>query len=55
MLNAAGIEPKRPEGSYQWYGLSPTIWDIPKDVKAKHNKKGFYFDEDIKLLNRVAG
>lgn len=55
LLYAAGLQPKPPEGGYQWYGLTPTIWDITKEVKDKHNEKGFYFDEDIKLLNRVAG
>lgn len=53
LLNAAGITPERPSG-YQWYGLTPTIWDIPEDVKAKYNSRGFYFEEDIKLLNKVA-
>lgn len=52
LLKAAGIDPERPNG-YQWYGLTPTIWDIPEDVKAKYNSRGFYFEEDIKLLNKV--
>lgn len=55
LLQAAGIQPKPPENGYQWYGLTPTIWDLSEEVKAKHNHKGFYFDEDIKLLNRLAG
>jgi len=52
LLKAAGIEPVRPDG-YQWYGLTPTVWDIPEDVKAKYGSRGFYFDEDIKLLDKV--
>ena len=52
LLKAADIEPKRPEG-YQWYGLTPTVWDIPEEVKSKYAKSGFYFEEDIKLLNKV--
>lgn len=52
LLKAAGVEPERPSG-YQWYGLTPTVWDIPEDVKAKYGSRGFYFDEDIKLLNKV--
>lgn len=53
LLHAAGITPEPPPG-YQWYGLTPTVWDIPEDVKAKYAKRGFYFDEDIKLLDKVA-
>jgi Pyruvate/2-oxoacid:ferredoxin oxidoreductase delta subunit/bacterioferritin-associated ferredoxin len=53
LLEAAGIEPERPEG-YQWYGRTPTIWEIPEEVKQKYSQRGFYFDEDIKLLNEVA-
>ena len=53
LLDAAGIEPVRPDG-FQWYGRTPTIWDIPEEVKKKYSSKGFYFDEDIKLLNQVA-
>ncbi len=52
LLKAADIEPVRPDG-YQWYGLTPTVWDIPEDVKAKYGSRGFYFDEDIKLLDKV--
>jgi ferredoxin len=52
LLAAAGIKPERPDG-YQWYGLTPTIWDIPEDIKAKYSKRGFYFDEDIKVLDKV--
>ncbi len=53
LLEAAGLNPKPPEGGYQWYGRTPTIWEIPEEVKQKYNSRGFYFDEDIKLLNKV--
>lgn len=52
LLKAADVEPERPNG-YQWYGLTPTLWDIPESVKEKYNSRGFYFDEDIKLLDKV--
>lgn len=52
LLKAAGITPERPPG-WQWYGLTPTVFDIPEDVKKKYSSRGFYFDEDIKLLNKV--
>lgn len=53
LLHAAGIVPERPAKGYQWYGLTPTIWDIPDEVKSKYAKRGFYFDEDRKLLDLV--
>jgi len=54
LLEAAGVSPSRPEGGWQWYGKTPTVWDIPAPVKEKFSKRGFYFDEDIKLLDKVA-
>jgi len=54
LLEAAGITPERPEGGWQWYGRTPTVWEIPDEVKAKYSKRGFYFDNDIELLNKVA-
>ena len=53
LLKAAGVTPEKPPG-FQWYGLTPTVWDIPAAVKEKYGKSGFYFDEDIKLLDEVA-
>lgn len=53
LLDAAGITPERPDG-WQWYGKTPTIWDIPEDVKKKYSSRGFYFDEDIALLDEIA-
>ena len=52
LLDAAGINPERPSG-YQWYGLTPKVWEISEKVKAKYAEKGFYFEEDIKLLKEV--
>jgi Pyruvate/2-oxoacid:ferredoxin oxidoreductase delta subunit/bacterioferritin-associated ferredoxin len=52
LLNAAGITPEKPPG-WQWYGLTPTVYDIPEKVKEKYNSRGFYFDEDIKLFDEV--
>lgn len=53
LLDAAGIVPKKPKG-WQWYGKTPTIWDIPEDVRKKYNERGFYFDEDQKLLDEIS-
>ncbi len=53
LLKAAGITPTPPEGGYQWYGITPTVYDIPEEVKAKHSKRGFYFDSDVELFEKV--
>jgi ferredoxin len=54
LLEAAGIAPRRAEG-WQWYGRTATAWEIPSEVKRRFSKRGFYFDDDIKLLEKVAG
>lgn len=53
LLKAAGIEPKPVEGGWQWYGITPTIWDIPEEVIRKYSARGFYFEEDRALLKRL--
>lgn len=53
LLAAAGITPTPPEGGWQWYGKTPTLQEIPEDVKAKYNHRGFYFDNDIALFAEV--
>ncbi|MQL52619.1 4Fe-4S dicluster domain-containing protein [Desulfofundulus thermobenzoicus] len=55
LLHAAGIAPERPARGYQWYGLTPTVWEIPEEVKKKYAQRGFYFDEDRKLLDSLVG
>ncbi len=52
LLAAADITPERPAG-WQWYGKTPTLWDISQEIKDKYNKRGFYFDEDLKILNKI--
>lgn len=53
LLEAAGIKVE-PAPGWQWYGRTPTIWEIPENVRQKHSKRGFYFEEDIKLMEKVA-
>ncbi|MEW6442840.1 MAG: 4Fe-4S binding protein [bacterium] len=53
LLEAAGIEPRPAPGGWQWYGRTVTVWEIPQRVKEKYAVRGFYFDEDIELLERV--
>ncbi len=54
LLEAAGKHPTPPEGGWQWYGRTVTAWEIPEETKRKYNGRGFYFDADIALLDRVA-
>jgi NAD-dependent dihydropyrimidine dehydrogenase PreA subunit/bacterioferritin-associated ferredoxin len=53
LLVAAGKDPKPVEGGWQWYGLTPTIWDIPESVVAKYSSRGFYFEEDRALFKKL--
>ncbi len=53
LLEAYGINPTPPEGGWQWYGRTPTLQEIPEEIKAKYNHRGFFFDEDIKLFKSV--
>lgn len=53
ILNAAGITPTPPEGGFQWYGLTPTVFDISENIKEKYKKGGFNFDADIELFEDV--
>lgn len=53
LLHAAGITPERPARGYQWYGLTPTAWDITEEIKEKYSRRGFYFEEDRKLLETI--
>jgi formate hydrogenlyase subunit 6/NADH:ubiquinone oxidoreductase subunit I/bacterioferritin-associated ferredoxin len=54
LLEAAGL-PLKPtlEHGWQLYGRTITAWEVPEAVKAKYASRGFYFDKDIELLNRV--
>jgi bacterioferritin-associated ferredoxin len=53
LLLAAGVEPVPPPGGYQWYGRTVTAWELPASVKEKYAARGFYFDEDRELLEKV--
>lgn len=54
LLEAAGL-PLKPTLKHGWqlYGRTITAWEVPEQVKAKYAGRGFYFDQDIELLNRV--
>jgi NAD-dependent dihydropyrimidine dehydrogenase PreA subunit/bacterioferritin-associated ferredoxin len=53
LLEAYGITPTPPKGGWQWYGRTPTLQEIPEEVKAKYSKHGFYFDADLKLFESI--
>ena len=54
MLVAASCELKQVEGGWQWYGTTATAWTIPEDIKEKYSSRGFYFEDDRKLLDEIA-
>ena len=54
MVQAAGNELHPNPNGFQWYGPTVTAWTIPEEVKEKYNSRGFYFDEDRKLLDSIA-
>lgn len=53
ILEAHGIKPVPPKGGWQWYGRTPTLQEIPEEIKAKYANHGFCFQEDIKLFDQV--
>ena len=53
LMLAGGNELVPVKGGWQWYGTTPTAWTISEDVKEKYNDRGFYFEEDKKLLDRI--
>ena len=54
MVKAAGNELHPNPDGFQWYGTTVTAWDMPEEVKQKYGSRGFYFDEDRALLDKIA-
>lgn len=54
MVEAAGLPLVRIKDGWQWYGKTITAWELSDDIKAKYSSRGFYFEEDKKLLDRIA-
>jgi ferredoxin len=52
LLNAAGIKPQKPPG-YQWYGLTPTLWDLPEFIFTRNEYKKFYFQNDKEVIEKI--
>jgi len=53
LVQAAGNELHPDPDCWRWYGVTVTAWDMPEQVKEKYNSRGFYFDEDRELLDRI--
>jgi NAD-dependent dihydropyrimidine dehydrogenase PreA subunit len=53
LLDAAGYPLQPIAKGWQLMGKTITAWEIPAAVKAKYDSRGFYFDEDIKILDEV--
>jgi len=53
LLEAAGCALQPPEGGWQWYGRTATAWDLSEDIKKKYDSRGFYFDEDRELFEKL--
>ena len=53
MLEAAGITPTPPEGGWQWYGKTVTLQEIPEEVKNKYQSRGFCFEQDLALFDKI--
>lgn len=55
LLEAAGLDltPTLKHG-WQLYGRTVTAWEIPEEVRARYSRQGFYFDDDLELLEQVS-
>jgi len=49
LLKAHGVEIRPPKG-YRWYDITPTLWDVPKEVEQKY--PGYYFAEDREVFRK---
>jgi bacterioferritin-associated ferredoxin len=52
LLTAAGVTLGKAPG-WQWYGLTPTNWDLPDKVVKEPAYQKFYFEADRTLMERV--
>lgn len=53
LVKAAGNELVPNPNGWQWYGETVTAWTLPQEVKEKYNSRGFYFEEDRELLDKI--
>ncbi|QQO10943.1 (2Fe-2S)-binding protein [Breznakiella homolactica] len=53
LMEAAGLKHEPIAGGWQLYGKTITAWELTPELKKKYSSRGFYFDEDKALLDRV--
>jgi NAD-dependent dihydropyrimidine dehydrogenase PreA subunit len=53
LVEASGHKLEPVKNGWQWMGRTPTVWEIPEEIKQKYASRGFYFDEDIKLMDEI--
>ena len=52
LLEAAG-HPVQPAATHQCYGKTFTLWDMDPGVKKRDDKRGYHYDDDIRLIEKV--
>ena len=53
LLEAAGIDLQPSKRLWQWYGRTPTAWEMSDETRKKYAGRGFYFDADVELMERA--
>jgi len=53
LLTASGNVPQPDKSGWQWYGQTVTAWEVSEKVKEKYNSRGFFFEEDRELMERI--
>ena len=52
LLEAAG-HPVQPAATHQCYGKTFTLWDMDPGLKKRDDKRGYHYDDDIRLIEKV--
>jgi len=52
LLEASG-HPVKPSDTHQCYGKTFTVWDLDPGAKKTHEERGYHFDDDIRLIEKV--
>jgi NADPH-dependent glutamate synthase beta subunit-like oxidoreductase/bacterioferritin-associated ferredoxin/NAD-dependent dihydropyrimidine dehydrogenase PreA subunit len=52
LLEAAGHQVK-PADTHQCYGKTFTLWDMDAGLKKRDEKRGYHYDDDIRLIEKV--
>lgn len=52
LMEAAGL-PVEDAATHQCYGKTFTVWDVAPGLKKRHEERGYHFDDDIQLIEKV--